>query len=204
MTDPQRHPSGTPGGPRQLRRAAQSALARAHVLDAAEAVFARKGFHAATVKEIAQEAEFSVGAVYGFVTSKDELFAQVVDRRVGGLVAVLGEVLAGPAPSPVGQLHALVDAWIGFLRVHSAFARLWVSGGGLPGGPASITTVLEDFFTQGQRSGSLVDGPPDVLAEILTGMVLAFHRRDSAERTPGGISPAWLHALVDRSFTVPR
>ncbi len=220
MADPPTDRQAGPGGPRQLRRVAQSALGRTHVLDAAEEVFARKGFHAATIKDIARAAEFSVGAVYGFVASKDDLFDQVVDRRVAGLVGELREALAPAAGTPIGGLHALVDAWIGFLRDHPALGPLWAASSSEPERTGPVTALLVDFFRAGQRSGQLVEGPPEVLAETLVAMILAFDGRASPGRASGmtdrdaasgdsqnaesGVSPAWLHALVDRAFTVTR
>ena len=40
---------------------------RDHVLESAERVFARKGFHEATMQEIAKEAEYATGTLYGFL-----------------------------------------------------------------------------------------------------------------------------------------
>jgi AcrR family transcriptional regulator len=50
-------------GPREQRRQQVLEVHREHLLDAAEQVFAEKGFQDATIKEIAERAEFSVVAV---------------------------------------------------------------------------------------------------------------------------------------------
>ena len=52
---------------------------RREMLEAAERVFVRKGYHDATVEEIAQEAEFAVGTLYNFFKGKDDLYARVVE-----------------------------------------------------------------------------------------------------------------------------
>ncbi|HEY8547552.1 MAG TPA: helix-turn-helix domain-containing protein, partial [Acidimicrobiales bacterium] len=49
---------------REARRLVQQDVSRSQLLDAAEEVFGRKGFHEATLKEVAELAEFSVGSVY--------------------------------------------------------------------------------------------------------------------------------------------
>src|SRR3954470_23327241 len=49
---------------------------------AATKVVARRGFHAATVDEIAKEAGFSVGALYSNFAGKDDLFLAVYDGHV--------------------------------------------------------------------------------------------------------------------------
>jgi AcrR family transcriptional regulator len=52
------------------------------LIEAATKVVARRGFHAATVDEIADEAGFSVGALYSNFDSKDDLFLAVFDGHL--------------------------------------------------------------------------------------------------------------------------
>ncbi|MHB8463958.1 MAG: TetR/AcrR family transcriptional regulator [Acidimicrobiales bacterium] len=66
----------------RLSRAEQRARTRAALTAAAERVFIRHGFHAASVEEVAEEAGFSKGAVYSNFESKDELFLSVLEARV--------------------------------------------------------------------------------------------------------------------------
>jgi len=62
--------------PRQNRRASR----RAQILDGAARVFARKGFHAATTKEIADAADVSEGTIYNYFDSKDDLLLHMMAR----------------------------------------------------------------------------------------------------------------------------
>jgi AcrR family transcriptional regulator len=203
---------------RDARRAAQNQLGREHVLDAAEEVFSRKGFHEATIKEIAAVAEFSVGAVYGFFENKDDLFVQVMERRGTALVPAMRALLEGDG-RPHEQLHDLADLQVRFFREHPAFARLFVRATGAPllNIKASISDATRqryddamgmqaDLFRRGQAAGDLVAGPPEVLAEVFSGIVLAFQSHDVVvleEATPGAAvawSTAEFHALLDRAF----
>src|ERR671936_3094600 len=52
------------------------------LVEAATKVVARRGFHAATVDEIAQEAGFSVGALYSNFDGKDDVFLAVFDGHL--------------------------------------------------------------------------------------------------------------------------
>ncbi len=56
------------------RREREKAQHRRLMLEAAEVVFAQKGFHSATVHEVAERAEFSVGYMYNLFESKKDLF----------------------------------------------------------------------------------------------------------------------------------
>lgn len=60
------------------RREREKAAHRQEIMDAAVRVFARRGFAAATLDEIAQEAEFSRGALYLYFPSKEDLLFNVL------------------------------------------------------------------------------------------------------------------------------
>ena len=60
----------------------KKAHTRRRLLDAAAEVFARRGFAATSLDEIAEEAGFSKGAVYSNFASKEDLFLSVLDEHV--------------------------------------------------------------------------------------------------------------------------
>jgi AcrR family transcriptional regulator len=63
-------------------REQQKAATRLRLLDAAEAVFARRGFHGASVDEIAHEAGATTGALYANFAGKEDLFLQLFDHTM--------------------------------------------------------------------------------------------------------------------------
>jgi AcrR family transcriptional regulator len=67
---------------RRLTRAEQQARTRAALLDAAERAFAERGFQGASVEAITESAGFSRGAFYSNFTSKEQLFAELLQDRV--------------------------------------------------------------------------------------------------------------------------
>src|SRR6266704_3908068 len=56
------------------------AARRTQILDAAITVFSEKGFHRATIKEIARVAGIADGTIYTYFASKDEILLAVLDR----------------------------------------------------------------------------------------------------------------------------
>src|SRR6266545_1076230 len=110
---------------REQRRRQHHELSRAQLLDAAEEVFGRKGFHETTLKEVAELAEFSVGSVYSFFESKDDLFRQIFIRRGSEFMAGMARVVDQDLP-PREILHALVEFQVGFFREHTRFGRLFL------------------------------------------------------------------------------
>ncbi len=62
------------------------------ILDAATAEFAAKGFPGANINRIAQKAGISIGAMYNYFGSKDDLILTIVDRAHALLEGVINEV----------------------------------------------------------------------------------------------------------------
>lgn len=85
---------------RTKRARAEPGDPRERLLDAAAAVFSRRGYRAASVDEIAREAGFSKGAVYWHFASKEDLFFALLDERIDQPVR---ELLASTAAGPPGS-----------------------------------------------------------------------------------------------------
>ena len=84
-----------PAAPPRLSRAEAKAETRQRLLDAAEAVFRRQGYQAASLDQVAAEAGFTKGAVYSTFESKADLFLALLDRRAAGRRAEMDTVLEG-------------------------------------------------------------------------------------------------------------
>lgn len=67
--------------PTRLTRAERREQVRTDLLAAAQEVFPRRGFHQATLEEIAAEAGWSKGAVFSNFAGKDDLFLAVLAER---------------------------------------------------------------------------------------------------------------------------
>jgi AcrR family transcriptional regulator len=62
-------------------RAERKARTREQLVEAADRLFKRDGFHATSVEAVADEAGYTKGAVYSNFASKEELFFAVYERR---------------------------------------------------------------------------------------------------------------------------
>src|SRR5215471_6042730 len=56
------------------------AARRNQILDAATKVFAKKGFHSTTIKDIAREAGIADGTIYNYFENKMALMLGILDR----------------------------------------------------------------------------------------------------------------------------
>ncbi|MFJ9687986.1 TetR/AcrR family transcriptional regulator [Streptomyces bacillaris] len=86
MTDTTPHPPPT-ASPGPGNRVAQRARTREKLLDAAETLFARNGYRAVTVRDITTHAGTRLAAVNDHFGTKDNLFRDVLLRRVTPLNA---------------------------------------------------------------------------------------------------------------------
>jgi AcrR family transcriptional regulator len=66
----------------RLTREESKANTRERLLRAARTVFARSGFHGASVEEIASEAGFSTGALYSNFDGKEDLFLALMEHQI--------------------------------------------------------------------------------------------------------------------------
>ena len=73
---------GTDQSTARLTREQSRAATRERLLSAARSVFARAGFHGASVEEIASEAGFSTGALYSNFDGKEDLFLALMEREI--------------------------------------------------------------------------------------------------------------------------
>jgi len=79
-----------------LTRARRREMTRRHLMDAAATVFARDGFHGASLDDVAAAAGFTKGAVYSNFKSKEDLFLAVFDDRLVREHDEMQRVLADP------------------------------------------------------------------------------------------------------------
>ncbi len=88
---------------RKLTRQDKRQANRARILHAARTVFSQRGYHGATIGQIADEAGLSNGAVYYNFTSKEDLFFALLDEWRTELVHDLSRALPRPGSAEPGQ-----------------------------------------------------------------------------------------------------
>jgi AcrR family transcriptional regulator len=100
--------------PPRLTRAEQQAQTRTRLIAAAAKVFAQRGFQAASVEEIAEQAGYSHGAVYSNFDGKGELFLAVFEEYMAERVRELADTQAALADDASLEVRAraLADQWM--------------------------------------------------------------------------------------------
>jgi AcrR family transcriptional regulator len=90
---------------------------RTGILDAALAVFSQRGYHAASIDDIASEAGVSKALIYEHFASKQELYADLIARNARELnQRVVGALVGVEVESGVGRLATGLEAFFAFVE----------------------------------------------------------------------------------------
>ncbi|MGH9717483.1 MAG: TetR/AcrR family transcriptional regulator [Candidatus Acidiferrales bacterium] len=88
------------------RQEVRTAATHGKLLAAAENIFARDGFEAARLSDIAAVAGYTRGAFYAHFKSKEDIFFALLEQWIGRRIAAVNAVLESHA-SPAARLRAL-------------------------------------------------------------------------------------------------
>ena len=110
-------PARTARTPRDERRQALSDVRRALVLDAASTVFFEHGLEGTSMREIAQRAGYTPGALYSYFASKEALYGALLGESLDRLNLHVQQALSGRA-SGTDSLRAAAGAFFDFYRQH--------------------------------------------------------------------------------------
>jgi AcrR family transcriptional regulator len=167
--------------PRDEARRARNDVYRQHVFEAAERVFAERGFESARLQEISRAAGLSMGTIYAIFPSKTDLHRAILEERGQEVLGLVREVVGGKTP-PRETLDALIELYIGYFVAHPGFLRMHLRAGtSWALSPSSgtdaqvehwqdIHTLQADIFRRGIAEGVFVDEDPGYLARMFSVM----------------------------------
>lgn len=156
----------------QMREAYKQAI-----LDAAEDVFSRAGFHEAKMADIAERAGVATGTLYNYFKSKDHVFEALSERSYQAFSAVVAP--AAELSAPLQRLTAIVDAVFDFLEQRGALFAIHVErlGGRLSQptkpepGRDELSALITATIIEAQAQGLLRS---DIAAEFQVHSLLAL------------------------------
>jgi AcrR family transcriptional regulator len=114
----------------RLTRDEKKAQTRLQLLQAAATVFPRRGYHATSVDEVAEEAGFTVGALYSNFSGKQDLFLAMLDEHFTRQMAVYAEI-SSRGHTLEAKARGAADHWMAFLRSNPQFFPLFIEFWGL-------------------------------------------------------------------------
>lgn len=156
------------------------------------------------MQEIAREAEYATGTLYGFFVSKEDLFASVIERRI----PQINEHLMGQAEraqSAREKIESFVQAFFEFFDSHRDLFQIYVNvtGGfqwqvkaelGEQAFESHLTSAsfLEEAFREGIASGEFRTDLDPRLAAVSVGGILT------------AVATDWITLLPEKPFSTLR
>lgn len=117
----------------------------AAILEAATALFAEKGYAAATMTEIAVRSSTAIGSLYRFFPTKEALAATLIERYGARLIEALDAIVGEAAvASPAVTAEALVDLVQRLKRERSAALALVELSGDGPALRRALSGAMRD------------------------------------------------------------
>lgn len=96
------------------------------ILNAAEHIFAIKGYHRASIQDIAREAQYAVGTVYLYFKDKEALYTTLIERKAQELILTVKNKVA-----QVGnireKIRVLVEEQLSYFERNEDFFRIYFS-----------------------------------------------------------------------------
>jgi AcrR family transcriptional regulator len=106
------------------RKRMSAAKRREVIATAATEVFAERGYHGASIDEIARRSGVSAPVVYDHFASKGDLHRALLERTRDELLAMWREALAGDDPAEV-RIPRSLDTWARYVESHPYAARMY-------------------------------------------------------------------------------
>jgi TetR/AcrR family transcriptional repressor of uid operon len=146
------------------------------ILDAALVCFAKRGFHQASMHDIAAEAGISVGLIYRYFENKEAVISAMADRHKKEINEVLQR--ARQAPTLLESVEILFTA-------HCCENE-----------PRVISAFVVDLYAEASRNPRVADLVRDVLQTAMDGVTDLIARAPEAQAAAHGLSPTELAELI--------
>ncbi|WP_211745693.1 TetR/AcrR family transcriptional regulator [Paenibacillus sp. Marseille-Q4541] len=179
-------------------------LRKEQILDSALQAIARKGVSSVSITDIAMEARLSVGNVYNYFKSKEEILSEVLRRGQENYGRTVSEYAQRKGISPAQKLHEFAESWLlqesnwAFtIMLQSVRTNEMIDTEIREAATKRFTRNLEplaSIFQEGQREGLFIDEPPIELAFYFVSLIQGL----TLQKAPGFEIPVSIqvHRLV--------
>lgn len=98
-------------------------MTRDEILEAAAQIFSKKGFHAASMQDIAEAVHLQKASLYHHVTSKQEILLELLNRALDLLIERVSKACDSPAP-PEEKLRRAICTYLKALSEYDYLAAV--------------------------------------------------------------------------------
>lgn len=156
----------------------QTELTRQRIVEAALDVFAKKGYHEATMDEIASVSQVSKGGLYFHFPSKQELFLALADVAANMLIGKMEQAMQANGLRRRQTMRSAVETAFQLLERHRPMARLVFLKMGSLGPPFDaklmeihkrIAGLIQKELEDARREGGISVANPELVALMWVG-----------------------------------
>ena len=174
----------------RAQRRLTAAARRAQLIDVGRAVFARRGYDATSVEEIAEHAKVSKPIIYEHFGGKEGLYAVVVDREMEYVVRRIAEAISSGSPRERVERAAL--AFLTYVRDHRDGFAVLAHGAPVASATGGMSSLLNDvaervgdIFAATFKDAGYDPKAAPIYAHALIGMVTSVGQWWTEARKPG-------------------
>jgi AcrR family transcriptional regulator len=176
---------------------------RAQLVDVGRVVFAKRGYEATSVEEIAERAGISKPIVYEHFGGKEGLYAVIVDREIEHIVTRIGEAIA--SGSPRERLERAALAFLDYVQERPEGFAMLVRDAPATKRNAEMPALMFDLadrvgaiFTEQFRTAGYDAKAAPIYAHGLVGMVafVGHWWMESRKTPPAEVVAAHIAALA--------
>jgi AcrR family transcriptional regulator len=194
----------------QVKDAELVAERRAHIAQAAARVFRAKGFHSATIRDVAVEAGLSQGSLYNYVRTKDDILYLVHQDMTAAYARDVEAAIDG-LTEPRARLRAAIAAIVHSMRErHGDIALIYQETHALGGESRRAVLAQTQLFIQrfgqlleeAREAGMKLPGAGTLAADIVTFLpvMLSLRRWRLRDVMPGDEAEAEVVAFLMRGL----
>ena len=159
-------------------RNAKTSMYRSLIIDAAERLFASRGYERTKIQDVATESGISLGTLYSVFDGKSDLYEAVQDERLGQLFLLASRTMASDdkAAHRLMRGNRVFIRWLtehpDFLRIHLNSSGAWASnpqevGEGLVNAWRRGIDLIALVVDEAMRAGDAFEGDPVIAARTM-------------------------------------
>jgi AcrR family transcriptional regulator len=183
---------------------------KSEILAAASALFAQRGFEKTSMKQLADEAEMSVGKLYSYFSGKEEVIGELLENSIRDLER-RGDAACRMTDAPLEQLRCRLRATVEHFKEHIDFFMIYhnenpLSCKGMMRGEIERNAdTAANLLARAVDSGDIPPEDPHILAAVLIGSVHGLlhmfaerGNREAFDQVPGIIERMIMRPLEMR------
>lgn len=162
---------------------------RAQLIDVGREIFAKRGFEAVSVEEIADRAKVSKPLIYEHFGGKEGLYAVVVDREMDYVVRRIVEAIS--EGSPRQRVESATLAFLTYVKDHPDGFAVLSQDSPLTSSRGTLSSLLNDLaervghvFAGAFKAAGFDEKAAPIYAHALVGMVTFVGKWWTEERKP--------------------